>query len=124
MEFYRSTTVGTALIKTLNELLASEEITNEQALEVLKTFDEQFSETLRNHVILDRFATKHEARGKLVNYNNFEDLWKIEIEDVSMSFGDRESRHLDRLRLLFSTKGRSSESSAEKSTTTNDSQNK
>ncbi len=35
MEFYRSTTVGTALIKTLNELLASEEITNEQALEVL-----------------------------------------------------------------------------------------
>jgi hypothetical protein len=35
MEFYRSSAVGIALVKTLNEMLESKEINEKQALEIL-----------------------------------------------------------------------------------------
>ena len=50
MEFYRSSAVGIALTKALNEMLQSEDITMEDALKVLSEFDQSFVENFRNHL--------------------------------------------------------------------------
>ena len=50
MEFYRSSAVGIALTKALNDMLQSEDITMEDALKVLSEFDQSFVENFRNHL--------------------------------------------------------------------------
>ena len=50
MEFYRSSAVGIALTKALNEMLQSEDITMEDALKVLSEFDQSFVENFRDHL--------------------------------------------------------------------------
>ena len=50
MEFYRSSAVGIALTKALNDMLQSEDITMEDALKVLSEFDQSFVENFRNNL--------------------------------------------------------------------------
>lgn len=50
MEFYRSSAVGIALTKALNEMLQNEDITMEDALKVLSEFDQSFVENFRNNL--------------------------------------------------------------------------
>lgn len=50
MEFYRSSAVGIALTKALNLMLESEEITMEDALNVLDKFDQSYVEVFRQHL--------------------------------------------------------------------------
>ena len=46
-EFYRSTTVGSALVETLNEMVECGEISEDAASEVLCNFEATFLEVLR-----------------------------------------------------------------------------
>lgn len=51
MEFYRSSAVGNALIKSLNSLLESNKISREVALVVLEEFDQTFQLSLRDNLV-------------------------------------------------------------------------
>lgn len=54
MEFYRSTTIGIALIRSLNTMLGNNEINIDQALVILEQYDNIFQDLLRDSLVLNK----------------------------------------------------------------------
>eukprot|EP00598_Pedospumella_elongata_P000568 CAMPEP_0184978126 /NCGR_PEP_ID=MMETSP1098-20130426/8734_1 /TAXON_ID=89044 /ORGANISM="Spumella elongata, Strain CCAP 955/1" /LENGTH=102 /DNA_ID=CAMNT_0027501237 /DNA_START=18 /DNA_END=326 /DNA_ORIENTATION=+ len=100
MEFYRSSAVGIALTKALNEMLQSEDITMEDALKVLSEFDQSFVENFRDHLHIRKDMELMEVKGTLESYNNLDQYWKIDASDVTATIGKTTVKY-DRARFLF-----------------------
>jgi len=123
--FYKSTSLGKALTKSLNAMVAAKELTLQQALGVQRSFDacvvpamrethtDAAREVVRDRVLSGRKRGRkgtmdHKVHGDLDNYNNFKDSWRIDVVNAEIRAGRSGSRviRVPRARFLFSCSSR------------------
>lgn len=99
-EFYRSTPAGVALIQALNSMLNDGSITPEIAIKILEIFDSEFPIAVTEQ-ILAHDIPHVEIKGRLDNFNNFNNLWRIDAVNTEMCFNKKKKLRKDRVRILF-----------------------
>ncbi|KAJ2833999.1 Transcription initiation factor IIA subunit 2 [Coemansia furcata] len=75
-QFYRSGSLGTALIDSLNELILAGHITPQLAMQVLEQYDKSISEALSSKV-----KAKATMKGDLAVYRNCDDVWTFFVKN-------------------------------------------
>ncbi|XP_037927874.1 transcription initiation factor IIA subunit 2-like [Teleopsis dalmanni] len=85
-EIYRSTTVGTTLQETLDEMLEGGQITPSLRSKILEQFDKSAA-TVMEQQVLDEH--KFKAR-KLASYRFSDDVWTLRFKDVNFQMQDKE----------------------------------
>ncbi|KAJ2737151.1 Transcription initiation factor IIA subunit 2 [Coemansia sp. BCRC 34962] len=89
-ELYRSSTLGTALTDSLDELIQAGHITPQLAIQVLEQYDKSISEALSNKV-----KAKATVKGKLGIYRLCDDVWTFIVENPTFKF-DHETTTADK----------------------------
>lgn len=106
MDFYRAIPVGMALLQSLNELLDSKRVTPEEALSILKSYDEIILQELRSlseEVLTSSKRGKRVsgvAEGRLEAYQILYEAWRIDASGIRLKVGKRNIQ-LGATRLLF-----------------------
>lgn len=76
-EFYRASSVGEALMETLNDLINANRITGALAIKILHHFD---------RVVLEVLATELHAttkiKAKIKHYQNVDEVWTFVLKNV------------------------------------------
>lgn len=75
-EFYRGSSIGTALTDSLDELITQGDIPPQLAMRVLQQFDKSLTECLQKGV-----KTKTSVKGHLSTYRNCDDVWTFVVKD-------------------------------------------
>ncbi|AAS50841.2 ABR071Wp [Eremothecium gossypii ATCC 10895] len=79
-ELYRRSTIGVALMDSLDTLISDGRIEASLAMRVLETFDKVVSETLR-----DKTSAKLTFKGHLDTYRFCDDVWTFIIKDCQVN---------------------------------------
>mmetsp|Transcript_1142 Transcript_1142/g.1849 ORF Transcript_1142/g.1849 Transcript_1142/m.1849 type:complete len:117 (+) Transcript_1142:231-581(+) len=98
-EFYRHTTVGTALINSLTSMIKNEEITEEEAAVVFRDFERTFISRMRE-ATANNLIDSIQVQAKLTSYNNSTQHWRIDAENADVNVGSK-SVNVSLLRLIF-----------------------
>ena len=85
-QMYRRTTLGLALQDSLDQLIQSQKMTEEQAQQILLRFDQDMSAALAH-----RLGNRMTIRGNIGSYRLVESVWTLILNGVE--FKDREQRH-------------------------------
>lgn len=113
--FYRTTTLGKSLTKSLNTLIASKQLTLAQAKEIQQNFDKSIVSVMKEvqaegvrELLKDSLHSRKRSRGQeytlegeLERYNNMSDQWSIDVTNAELKSGSRTLR-IPRARFLFS----------------------
>ncbi|WWC86912.1 transcription initiation factor IIA subunit 2 [Kwoniella dendrophila CBS 6074] len=75
-EFYRGSSIGTALTDALDELITQGDIPPQLAMRVLQQFDKSLTECLQKGV-----KNKTTIKGHLATYRLCDDVWTFVIKD-------------------------------------------
>ncbi|ORX38814.1 putative transcription initiation factor iia small chain [Kockovaella imperatae] len=75
-EFYRGSSIGTALTDSLDELITQGDIPPQLAMRVLQQFDKSLTECLQKGV-----KTKTSVKGHLATYRLCDDVWTFVVKD-------------------------------------------
>ncbi|WOO84991.1 Transcription initiation factor IIA subunit 2 [Vanrija pseudolonga] len=75
-EFYRGSSIGTALTDALDELITSGDIPPQLAMRVLQQFDKSLTESLQKGV-----KQKTSVKGHLSTYRLCDDVWTFVVKD-------------------------------------------
>lgn len=107
--FYRTTPVGMALAETLQTLVGEGSLKRVAVTRILDSFDKCFPAIMTD---ADKLLSKDRKRkrqattvvlsGKLSNYNNLFEYWRIDLDDASLKIGE-DAQHVDHARLLLFT---------------------
>ncbi|KAJ1669864.1 Transcription initiation factor IIA subunit 2 [Coemansia sp. RSA 1694] len=93
-ELYRSSTLGTALTDSLDELIQAGHITPQLAIQVLEQFDKSISEALSNKV-----KAKAVVKGHLRTYRFCDEVWTFDIKNPSFKF-DHDLTTANRVKII------------------------
>lgn len=86
-KLYLNTALGRTLKETLTESVQSDMITEELSETMLKEFNRLTLDEIRTNV-----KAKCEIKGKVNWYRRVEDVWTIQLKDVSINDGKTEER--------------------------------
>ncbi|WWD21495.1 transcription initiation factor IIA subunit 2 [Kwoniella shandongensis] len=75
-EFYRGSSIGTALTDSLDELITQGDIPPQLAMRVLQQFDKSLTECLQKNV-----KHKTTVKGHLSTYRLCDDVWTFVVKD-------------------------------------------
>ncbi|KAK1921543.1 transcription initiation factor iia small chain [Papiliotrema laurentii] len=75
-EFYRGSSIGTALTDSLDELITQGDISPQLALRVLQQFDKSLAENLQKGV-----KHKTTVKGHLATYRLCDDVWTFVVKN-------------------------------------------
>ncbi|CAF1034640.1 unnamed protein product [Adineta steineri] len=78
-QFYRETTLGSALQETLDEMISRNQLTEQAASKVLSEFDRSINEALDK-----RIHKKVHFSGKLNTYRFCDNVWTLILQDYSI----------------------------------------
>ncbi|XP_076921978.1 transcription initiation factor IIA subunit 2-like [Bidens hawaiensis] len=84
-ELYRRSTIGMCLTETLDEMVSSEIIGPELAMQVLIQFDKSMVEALDTQV-----KTKVSIKGHLHTYRFCDNVWTFILQDVVFKYDERQ----------------------------------
>ncbi|XP_067829398.1 transcription initiation factor IIA subunit 2 isoform X1 [Heptranchias perlo] len=76
-QLYRNTTLGNSLQESLDELIQSQQITPQLALQVLLQFDKAI-----NNALAQRVRNRVNFRGSLNTYRFCDNVWTFVLNDV------------------------------------------
>ncbi|KAJ2079386.1 Transcription initiation factor IIA subunit 2 [Coemansia sp. RSA 988] len=93
-ELYRTSTLGTALTDSLDELIQAGHITPQLAIQVLEQYDKSIAEALSNKV-----KAKAVIKGDLRTYRFCDDVWTFIIKNPSFKF-DHETATADKIKIV------------------------
>ncbi|KAJ2001300.1 Transcription initiation factor IIA subunit 2 [Coemansia thaxteri] len=93
-ELYRSSTLGTALTDSLDELIQAGHITPQLAIQVLEQYDKSISETLATKV-----KAKAVMKGNLRTYRFCDDVWTFIIKNPNFKF-DHDITAADKVKIV------------------------
>ncbi|KAJ2908635.1 Transcription initiation factor IIA subunit 2 [Coemansia aciculifera] len=79
-QLYRSGTLGTALIDSLDEFVQTGHMTPQLAMQVLDSFDKSISEALSKKV-----KAKAVMKGGLATYNHYEEVLTLVIKNSTLT---------------------------------------
>lgn len=88
-ELYRSTAVGSSLVASLNTMLGANELSVDDALIILKAFDQNYEKMLRQDLTSNPVpgagSSTVEAKGTLASYNAYKNTWAIEANNLTVT---------------------------------------
>ncbi|BEJ15472.1 hypothetical protein CspHIS471_0500770 [Cutaneotrichosporon sp. HIS471] len=87
-EFYRGSSIGTALTDSLDELITSGDIPPQLAMRVLQQFDKSLTECMQKGV-----KQKTTVKGHLSTYNLCNDVWTFVVKDPQFRMEGTGSSH-------------------------------
>ncbi|KAJ2747966.1 Transcription initiation factor IIA subunit 2 [Coemansia sp. BCRC 34301] len=93
-ELYRSSTLGTALTDSLDELIQAGHITPQLAIQVLEQYDKSISEALSNKV-----KAKAVVKGNLRTYRFCDEVWTFIIKNPNFKF-DHDVTAADKVKII------------------------
>ncbi|KAJ2617273.1 Transcription initiation factor IIA subunit 2 [Coemansia sp. RSA 1365] len=93
-ELYRTSTLGTALTDSLDELIQAGHITPQLAIQVLEQYDKSIAEALSNKV-----KAKAAIKGDLRTYRFCDDVWTFIIKNPKFKF-DHETATADKIKIV------------------------
>ncbi|PIA13787.1 transcription initiation factor IIA, gamma subunit [Coemansia reversa NRRL 1564] len=93
-ELYRTSTLGTALTDSLDELIQAGHITPQLAIQVLEQYDKSIAEALSNKV-----KAKAVIKGDLRTYRFCDDVWTFIIKNPTFKF-DHEAATADKIKIV------------------------
>ncbi|KAL9040899.1 MAG: hypothetical protein Q9214_004302 [Letrouitia sp. 1 TL-2023] len=94
-ELYRRTSIGTALIDTLDEMVHSSRIEPQLAMKVLTSFDKVVAETLPEKV-----KARLNFKGHLDTYRFCDDVWTFLIKDVNFKLDNQSQITADKIKIV------------------------
>ncbi|KAK9314441.1 transcription initiation factor IIA, gamma subunit, helical domain-containing protein [Lipomyces starkeyi] len=95
-ELYRRSSIGVALIDSLDELIKDSKIQPQLAMKILSTFDRSISEALAEKVKSTRLSFK----GHLDTYRFCDDVWTFIILDVHFKMEGNEAIVGDKIKIV------------------------
>ena len=121
--FYRTTTLGKSLTKSLNTLILSKQLNIAQAKKIQQHFDESIIPVMKDaqveatrDLVKDELlrrrkrhkGNEHKLEGELDSYNNLYNSWKIDVVDAELTTGPRTLK-IPRARFLFTAEAKARE---------------
>ena len=100
MESYRSSSVGEALLHTLNSMIESKELSFVEATLILEEFDVSFPVNLQQNLMRDVRCSSTDMQGTVESFNSRDGLWRVDAQDVTLCI-DSKRRKYDHARLLI-----------------------
>ncbi|XP_024600533.1 transcription initiation factor IIA subunit 2-like [Neophocaena asiaeorientalis asiaeorientalis] len=96
-QLHRNTTLGNSLQESLDELIQSQQITRQLALQVLLQFDKAIYS-----VLVQKVRNRVNSRGSLNTYRFCDNVWTFVLNDVEF----REVTELDKVKIVASCDGK------------------
>jgi len=94
-EFYRQSSIGSALADSLDELIMMGSITPQLAMKVLLQFDKSVAEILAREV-----KNKTTVKGHLHNYRLVEDVWTFDVQNASFKMDGNQVVTVPKVRIV------------------------
>ncbi|KAL7415071.1 transcription initiation factor IIA gamma subunit [Mrakia frigida] len=99
-EFYRGSSIGTALTDSLDDLIQAGQITPQLAMRVLVQFDKSLAETIAKQV-----KNKTVIKGSLRTYRLCDDVWTFIIKNPTMKTETTNIITCDKLKIIACKNG-------------------
>ena len=101
---YRATGLGRAFVESLNEMFGEGELSNDQVISSLLTFDRSFT----HHLEAKTPANKIDMEGRLANYRFCDSVWTLNLKNAKFSGaeGDIETPHVKVVACEAKSKGK------------------
>lgn len=101
---YRATGLGRAFVESLNEMFGEGELSNDQVISSLLTFDRSFT----HHLEAKTPANKIDMEGRLANYRFCDSVWTLNLKNAKFSGaeGDIETTHVKVVACEAKSKGK------------------
>ncbi|KAJ3117809.1 Transcription initiation factor IIA small chain (TFIIA 13.5 kDa subunit) [Physocladia obscura] len=96
-EFYRKSTIGSALMDALDDMIQEGSIDPQVAMRMLSQFDVSVGEALRQQV---KAKTTIKACGKLDIYRFCDDVWTFVLENAVFKFGSETVKSEEKVKLV------------------------
>jgi len=103
-ELYRTSSIGTALTDTLDDLISSNQIEPQLAMKIIAHFDKAFIET-----IADRVKSRLSFKGHLDTYRFCDDVWTFSVKDVNFKLDNQTTIHADKVKIVSCTNKKAGE---------------
>ncbi|RMZ89853.1 hypothetical protein DV736_g2916, partial [Chaetothyriales sp. CBS 134916] len=94
-ELYRNSSIGEALVDTIDDLIHDGRIEPQLALRVLANFDRVVSETLAENV-----KSRLTFKGHLETYRFCDDVWTFLVKDVKFKSDADKEFHADKVKIV------------------------
>ncbi|KAL0958254.1 hypothetical protein HGRIS_000407 [Hohenbuehelia grisea] len=94
-EIYRGSSIGMSLTDALDDLISTGAITPPLALRVLAQFDKSVTEALPKFV-----KPKATLKGHLKNYNNYAEVWTLDVRNPTFKMESNEVVSADRVKIV------------------------
>ncbi|MCJ1430462.1 Transcription initiation factor IIA small chain (TFIIA 13.5 kDa subunit) [Sticta canariensis] len=94
-ELYRRSSIGLALIDTLDELVHSGRIEPQLAMKVISSFDKCVTE-----VLADKVKARLNFKGHLDTYRFCDEVWTFLIKDVNFKLDNSNSVQADQVKIV------------------------
>ncbi|OCT44508.1 Transcription initiation factor IIA subunit 2 [Cladophialophora carrionii] len=97
-ELYRGSSIGDALIDTIDDLINEGRIEPQLAMKILSNFDRAIAETLAEKV-KSRLTFKS-LQGHLETYRFCDDVWTFLVKDVRFKSDGGQEFHADKVKIV------------------------
>jgi transcription initiation factor TFIIA small subunit len=94
-QLYRSGSLGSALIDTLDDLATSKKMEPQLAAQILRQFDKTMEESFRGQT-----KTKMSHKGLLRTYRLCDEIWSFDLRDIIFKMDNGEKVHVKRMKAI------------------------
>lgn len=105
-EFYRALPIGIALIKSLNEMLETKQISSDEAFQILTSYDrilqEELALTCKYLKSNEKCTTEIEGTCMLESYQILFESWRVDVSNLVLKIDSKRIK-LGNTRILFKT---------------------
>ncbi|KAA6409211.1 MAG: transcription initiation factor IIA small chain [Lasallia pustulata] len=95
LELYRRSSIGLALIDTLDDLVHDGRIEPQLAMKVIATFDKAI-----NEVLADKVKTRLNFKGHLDTYRFCDEVWTFLIKDVNFKLDNQQTIQAEKVKIV------------------------
>ncbi|KAL2044383.1 hypothetical protein N7G274_003088 [Stereocaulon virgatum] len=94
-ELYRGSSIGMALIDTLDEMVHTGRIEPQTAMKVMTAFDKSITE-----VLADKVKARMNFKGHLDTYRFCDEVWTFLIKDVNFKLDNQNNVTADKIKIV------------------------
>ncbi|MCJ1275767.1 Transcription initiation factor IIA small chain (TFIIA 13.5 kDa subunit) [Puttea exsequens] len=94
-ELYRGSSIGIALIDTLDELVHSSRIEPQTAMKVIATFDKSIAE-----VLSEKVKARMNFKGHCDTYRFCDEVWTFLIKDVNFKLDNQNNVTAEKIKII------------------------
>ncbi|KAI9679465.1 MAG: Transcription initiation factor IIA small chain (TFIIA 13.5 kDa subunit) [Caeruleum heppii] len=94
-ELYRRSSIGSALMDTLDDLITERRIEPQLAIKIMANFDRSITE-----VLADKVKARLTFKGHLDTYRFCDEVWTFLIKDVNLKLDNQSTIQADKVKIV------------------------